>query len=249
MGSKKRKAFVVFLALGCILFVLPRVYAQSGDYEVDGWKMRFASPTYGVSLATLVLTYPENDQYDEAEETLVVPGFEVRIYNGINVAPRGGFYTGYEVGATFYTLGESYSYSVFQGGTTYQDYHISDLFCGMIFVMSKYGYRVDLGTDEGGMSIGPQIGIGVAMGGGSVEIVNDETGESFSGDTDMIFGPMLEADIEAAFRFGRNFRVVGAIGASVSPMLEWDNESDTDAIEGEFLPVRPTIRLGFALNY
>jgi len=249
MRSKNRTVTVFVMALGCAFLVLPGVFAQDGDYEVDGWKMRFASPTYGVSLATLVLTYPENDQYDEAEESLVVPGIELRIYNGINVAPRGGFYTGYEVGATFYTLGESDSYSVYQGGTTYQDYHISDLFCGMIFVMSKYGYRVDLGTDEGGMSIGPQIGIGVAMGGGSVEIVNDETGESVSGDTDMIFGPMLEADIEAAFRFGRNFRVLGAIGASVSPMLEWDDETDTDMIEGEFLPVRPNIRIGFALNY
>ena len=98
----KKVPFVVllifFLASG-----IGSVFGQTGDYEDEGWKKRFSSPTYGVALTPLELKY-ENTGNDYTTETIWVPGVDLRIYNGINVAKRGGFYTGYEVGVQFLFL-------------------------------------------------------------------------------------------------------------------------------------------------
>jgi len=214
-------------------------FSQDAAVAEEGWKRGFASPTYGVSIAPLTLTYNDGGG-KEQEDMVYVPGVELRIFNGTNIAKRGGFYTGYEVGVSFYFLDSSDSYDL--GGT---NYHISGLNCGIVFLMSKYGYRLDLGGRTGGFSIGPMIGIGLGMGGGSVDIVDESIGDSTGGDTDMIFGPMLEGALEGAFRFGQNFRVMAVLGVNVSPMLEWDAAT----ISGEMIPVRPDLRIGFALNY
>ena len=63
----------------------------------------------------------------------------------------------------------------------------------------------------------------------------------------MIFGPMLEFGLEGAFRFGQNFRLLGVLGINVSPGFMWDDPNTY--FEGEAIPVRPDLRLGFALNY
>lgn len=233
-----RKAILAGVVLVLVCGV---AFAQSSDYEEEGWKKRFASPTYGVSLATLTIDYLDNGEVQE--DDILVPGIDIRIFNGINVAKRGGFYTGYEVGTIIYLLGESDSYDI--GGTGYQ---IRDLVSGSIFIMSKYGYRIDLGTEAGGFSVGFGLGIGAKMGGGSVDVYNEDTEETESAGSEA-FGPMLEAALEAAFRLGQNFRILGQLGGYVSPAsLEWDSDATT-VIGGEFAPVRPDLRFGFALNY
>ncbi len=229
---------VVCLMVALVLFfgAAAGAFGQDGDYEVEGWKKRFASPTYGFVLAPTELDI--NDA-DGTEDSIMIPGFEIRIFNGMNVAKRGGFYTGYEVGVNLFIYSEGDNYEI-----NSVNYRIQDLFCGTIFLLSKYGYRLDLGTDSGGLSIGPQVGIGAQMGGGSVDIYDDEDDDTTGADTDMIFGPRLELSIEGSFRFGKNFRLLGLIGANIGPGMEW-----TGQIEGEMLPVQPDIRIGFALNY
>jgi len=232
-----RKTVIVLLSVVMAGGIVAAAFSQDAAVAEEGWKRGFASPTYGVSIAPLTLSY--NDGSEDQEDTVYVPGVEVRIFNGTNIAKRGGFYTGYEVGVAFYFLDSSDSYDISGTG-----YHISGLNCGIVFLMSKYGYRLDLGGRTGGFSIGPMIGIGLGMGGGSVDIVNESTDVSTGGDPDMIFGPMLEGALEGAFRFGQNFRVMVVLGANVSPLLEWDA-----TISGEMIPVRPDLRIGFALNY
>ncbi len=228
--------------------VLSAVNAQDSAYDVEGWKKRFASPTYGLIFApTEIEVVTEGD---DIEETIFIPGFELRIFNGINVAKRGGFYTGYEVGATFlfYSGGDEYSINPsWVGGGGQDPYSVSiyEIFCGTIFLMSKYGYRIDLGTAAGGLSFGPEVGIGALMGGGSVDIYNDAEDDTSGADTELMFGPRIELGIEAAFRFGKNFRLLSVVGLNVGPGLEWESA----AIDGEMMPVQPDIRLGFALNY
>lgn len=218
---------------------LSTTFAQdSSAFEEDGWKRRFASPTYGAALAPLTVKYGTDE-----EDEIMVPGVELRIFNGINVGKRGNFYTGYEVGVSFHFLGESDSY---EGATSSaKDYSLKEFFSGMVFLMSKYGYRFGLGTKAGGLTVGPVIGIGIGMGGGSVDIydINNET--SSGADTEMIFGPMLEAAVEGSLRTGQNFRFVGIVGVNVSPGMEWDDSE----VSGEMVPVRPDIRFGFVQNY
>lgn len=230
-----RRVMCVMVVLVLFGGVAAMAFGQDGAFEEEGWKKRFASPTYGVVLAPTDLDIGNGN-----EDSILIPGVEMRIFNGMNVAKRGGFYTGYEVGVNlfFYSEGESYNIS----GTNYK---IQDLFVGTIFLLSKYGYRIDLGTAAGGLSVGPQVGIGAQMGGGNVDIYDDVSDDTTGADTDMIFGPRLELSLEAAFRFGKNFRILGLIGANVGPGMTW---SDTN-ISGEMIPVQPDIRLGFALNY
>ncbi len=240
---------VVFLLLVVALLggIVAAVFGQDGAFEEEGWKKRFASPTYGVILAPTDIEIPTAGAAQE--ESLLVPGVEIRIFNGMNVAKRGGFYTGYEVGVQFllYSGGDDYyletSWDEVTFGTT-GNYRIENIFCGTIFLLSKYGYRIDLGTAAGGLSIGPQVGIGAQMGGGNVDIYNETEDVTESADTEMLFGPRIELSVEAAFRFGKNFRLMGLVGANVGPGFEWEG-----TIDGEMIPVQPDIRLGFALNY
>jgi formylmethanofuran dehydrogenase subunit C len=242
-----RRTVVFAVALVLLFGIAGTVFAQDGAFEEEGWKKRFASPTYGVVLAPTEIEIPTSGA--SLEEEILVPGFEIRIFNGMNVAKRGGFYTGYEVGVQFllYTGGDDYYLKSNWNEVTFGNtgnYRIESIFSGTIFLLSKYGYRIDLGTAAGGLSIGPQVGIGAQMGGGSVDIYNETNDVTESADTEMLFGPRLELSIEAAFRLGKNFRLMGLIGANVGPGLEWEG-----TIDGEMVPVQPDIRLGFALNY
>ena len=224
-----------------LVFAAAAAFAQDSAYEVEGWKKRFASPSYGVAFAPVTIEF--TDGGEDSEETLVVPGVDIRIFNGINVAKRGGFYVGHEVGTSLFFLGESDSYSTDLG-----PYTVEDVFCGTIFLMSKYGYRLDLGSRALGFSAGAELGIGAQMGGGDVTLVpENDPDNDVSPDTEgMPFGPALEASIEGAFRLGQNFRLFLKAGGLVGPaLLDWDHE----ALSGEMQPVRPSIRAGFALNY
>ena len=235
-----------------ILFMIcigTSVFAEDGAYDEEGWKKRFASPTYGATVAPITLEYNNSDGKIEEDE-IVVPGVDFRIFNGMNVNKRGGFYTGYEVGATFYVMGKGDDTYEVENPDFSDGARIEDFMCGMVFLLSKYGYRLDLGTKSGGFSIGASAGIGAVMGGGGLTIKDvdngsDDTWASESPSTEAFFGPMIEAGIEGAFRFGQNFRLIGVLGAVASPPMEWDN----NVIEGAMSPIRPHIRLGFSQNY
>ncbi|MFO7849701.1 MAG: hypothetical protein R6V67_07050, partial [Spirochaetia bacterium] len=84
---------------------------RTGDYEVEGWKKRFASPSYGIAVAPIYIEYT-NDEEKVQSDSVIAPGVQLRILQGIHVSKRGGFYTGYELGFMVYFLGESDTYVV-----------------------------------------------------------------------------------------------------------------------------------------
>ncbi len=236
-----------FLTIVLVLFSFFTIAAeesreQVSDYNVDGWKIRYASPSYGISLLMLDVSS------DDVSETIVVPGFDFRILNGVNVSKRGGFYTGYEVGATIYALSESDSFYLNDDSL---NVHLAGFFAGTVYIMQKYGYRLDLGGKAGGLSLGPEIGIGIQVGGGSYDIIDDSDGEEIaSGGTETPFGMLMELTLEGTLRMGQNTRLFAGLGANVSnPMFDSIDGGSFNSLDIEQLPVRPFLRGGFSMNY
>ena len=218
-----KKFFVVAVTVIVVLSISSAVFAQDNAFAEDGWKKRFSSPSYGLSLMMLNVSDDNG-----LEETILVPGFDFRILNGTNISKRGGFYTGYEVGATIYHLGESDSF----------------------YIMQKYGYRLDLGAKAGGISIGTEIGIGIQVGGGDYEVVDDsDEDNTISGGTDNPLGMLLELTLEGSLRMGQNKRLFAGLGVMVSnPMLD-EFDGGFGSLDVEQNPVRPVLRGGFSMNY
>ncbi len=218
---------------------------QSSSYNIDGWKIRYASPSYGISVMLLNVTA------DGLDETVAVPGFDFRILNGMNVSKRGGFYTGYEVGATIYVMSESDSFYVNDLNGTGGNIHLSDFFAGSVYIMQKYGYRLDLGVKAGGLSIGTEVGIGVQVGGGSYDVYDEaESDEDGSGETDNPFGMLMELSLEGTLRIGQNSRLFAGLGTDLSnPMFDAVSGSSSSNLDIEQAPIRPFLRAGFSMNY
>ncbi|WP_321992747.1 hypothetical protein [Marispirochaeta aestuarii] len=237
-----KKFFVVAVTVIVVLSISSAVFAQDNAFAEDGWKKRFASPSYGLSLMMLNVSDDNG-----LEETILVPGFDFRILNGTNISKRGGFYTGYEVGATIYHLGESDSFYISDAS---MDAHVAELFAGCVYIMQKYGYRLDLGAKAGGISIGTEIGIGIQVGGGDYEVVDDsDEDNTISGETDNPLGMLLELTLEGSLRMGQNKRLFAGLGVMVSnPMLD-EFDGGFGSLDVEQNPVRPVLRGGFSMNY
>ena len=239
---------IVFVAV-VILFVCglaAPVFSQETDYNVEGWKKRVASPTYGLALAFLPLTDEDGNELD----TLVIPGFEMRIFNGTNVAKRGGFFVGYEVGTIFFVFGESGEYPAI-GGAGPTIVQLNEFFVGTLFLLSKYGYRLDLGIEAAGLSLGVEAGMGLQVSMGGVDVRNVISDEEQWLEVYAPFSLVLDAAAEAAFRLGQNFRVFGRLGVMVMPQLveiSWGS-TGFDDFNGMVSPAILNMRLGFALNY
>ena len=41
---------------------------------------------------------------------------------------------------------------------------------GMVFALAKYGYRIDLGISAMGVSLGAELGMGIRIGNGDLEM-------------------------------------------------------------------------------
>ncbi len=250
-GIKMKRVSILLLlvfitAVWAMFLIAEDATVQSSSFNVDGWKVRYASPSYGISMLLLNVTA------NGLDETVAVPGFDFRILNGMNVSKRGGFYTGYEVGATIYVMSESDSFYVDDlnsgsGGNIY----LSDFFAGSVYIMQKYGYRLDLGMKAGGLSIGTEIGIGLVVGGGSYDIIDEtDSAEDGSGSTDNPFGMLMELSLEGTLRLGQNTRLFAGLGADLSnPMFESVEGSSSANLDIEQAPIRPFLRAGFSMNY
>lgn len=239
-----KKTLILAVLLLFLAGLAAPLFAQDTAYDVEGWKKRVAAPTYGVVVGTLSLRNEAGDELD----TLSVPGFEMRIFNGTNVAKRGGFFVGYEVGTIFFMMSESDTYTVSDGEVS-----LSDFFAGTLFVLSKYGYRVDLGLKAVGVSLGVEAGMGLQVSMGGVDVVLPD---SFEDDSTWVevyapFSLVLDAAGEAAFRLGQNFRLFARAGVMVMPQLVEINRGNTGLsdFKGEVFPALPNFRVGFALNY
>jgi len=234
MNSRTVPVIVIVVAV-LLLAPLPYVYAsEHGGGPL--WNERIASPSYGVNLAIFNLSYG-----DDGESNLILPGFELRHFNGVNAIEHGGFYFGYEVGAglNFYTGSEAFE------GSNGRPYAVESILAASVFLMGKHGYRWEpAGLPVG---LGLELGLGVHGGGGFIDfrdIAEDDTEDQGEGGV----GPLFEIGGELAVRTGDSHRITARIslaaGASVLTVSD-----DAEHSSGEMNPVRPGIRIGFVRDY
>jgi hypothetical protein len=231
------------------IFLSAPLLAQDGAFEEEGWKKRVASPTYGAVFGLLNFTDDEGNDLG----SLTIPGIEFRIFNGTNVGKRGGFFVGYEVGTIIFLASDTETFPARYGGTD-TEAKISELFVGTLFLMSKYGYRADLGIKAAGLSLGAELGMGIQMSMGGADLYYEDSGGTGYEpwvEVSFPFSLLLEAAGEATFRLGQNFRLFARAGAMVMPSFFDIDEGSTGLsnLDGEFLPIYPNLRVGFSLNY
>jgi len=214
------------------------------DKEV--WLKRVASPTYGLSFGFFNLNYQDRND-EEQEETLLMPGIDLRHFNGTNVSKGGGFYYGYELGfgINFNTGGQTYD--ALPGNNTYQ---LESLTAYRLFLMFKHGYRFNLNSDPDGFSLGLELGLGIMGGGGDITLKNisedwndsyDEGGAS----------PIFELSLEGASSIKENVRLSTRLGITAGmPSIDASSQDLGDiGIEGEMLPIMINLRLGFRMMH
>jgi hypothetical protein len=236
MNNTKR---VVFMSL---LVVMPvfLLSAQRADPDND-WRTRIASPSYGFNIAIFELEYDENDN----TETFVMPGVDVRHFNGINVTESGRFYFGYEVGvAVNFYLGGEYSFEI-QG----EDYTLTDATAATMLLMGKHGYRRSVGDPAEGLGWGLELGLGL-MGGAGMIGFEDTDGTYYSHDTEII-SPVFEVAGEFSVQTDRDLRFVARLGLMAgASVIDFDDlDTGLDYLSAEAVPVRFTMRAGFVRDY
>jgi len=216
------------------------VFGESGDNEEEGWKERIASPSYGLTIGFFDLQYKNADGNDE-NDTLLMPGIELRHFNGIDVPRDRGFYYGYELGMglNFYTGGHSFKHSG-------EDYTVKGIIAGSGFLMLKHGYRFELGTGHTRPGFGFELGAGVGAGGGDITITKDDDPESenqaaLRGDG---IGPVFELGFEGSLNRGDEYRLVARLGVTIAPIVPLETENF-----GYMFPMRITLRGGFTRNH
>lgn len=246
------------LAFFSIMLCLMITGLFADDTGAFTWKQGVASTTYGVALLPINVSYI-NEGGTSFEDTIMLPGLDIRLFTGKNIAKRGGFFTGIETGALMFFLPPDDQLS------WVDDIKVSsDLFIGTVFMLAKYGYRMDVGFKLFGLSLGWEMGIGARIASGYYELsgVRDGTGGTIeTGYEASYMSMMLDSAVEGAVRLGPNFRFVAKLGAMLTPpLLEMNNE--TGEYEGEvpsydFMgnidlesePYIVTGRVGFIMSY
>ena len=216
---------------------------------------------------------------DGYTETIALPGIDLRLFRGVNVSKRGGFFAGVEVGTLFFVTPEdASSFTDTYPGVNEYTVEIETVM-SMVFLMAKYGYRLDLGISLMGVSLGWELGIGARMAQGYMGLESEITdtpgglisngSKEFYGDG-MGMGVILDTAVEAAVRLGKNFRIIARLGAMITPPVFtssgdsygnfWDLTGTADLATDSAnqlvdrytispFPIIPTFRLGFILNY
>jgi len=218
---------VIFLLIAAFVLILPvLVFAQS-DKEVEQakswlgqWKRNYASPTYGMTFfhGNLEVNGYLPNRISDNKGEFSITAVDLRIFRGVNVSKRGGFYTGVETGVLFLAPFEETSF--FEpnlGEKMYLDYT-----GGLVFLMAKYGLRIDLGISLFGVSLGAEVGMGGTLFSGGFDFY---TGSSDNRTADVGFGTdraamglILDTALEGAIRIGKNFRIVAKAGILAAPI-------------------------------
>ena len=256
----KKMILVILIAFIGIGFVI----AEDGVWD---WKDNFASTTYGVALMPVDF----NNANKDTSNTVMMTGIDIRLFNGKNITTRGGFYTGTEVGVmVFFSGDEEFSDSYTDALSNTVDYTVinSDSFIGMVFVLAKYGYRLDLGVKLFGISLGWEMGIGARIASGNFDYNADIGGDSGSrseGYDTTAMSMILDTAVEGSIRLGTSLRFVAKVGFVLTPPLIDINDSGTPVsvavidpgeadnilanYDVESFPVIPTARVGFIVSY
>jgi hypothetical protein len=234
----------VIFGLALILFLAPLAAVSAESDGATGWNSRIASPSYGLSLGFINLTYGEADN----EKMLLMPGIDLRHFNGINVTRAGGFYFGYEFGASINVyLPSDTAYETSLG----TEYTIDGIIAGSIFLMGKHGYRREIGSATKGIGYGFELGLGIMAGGGSV-MLNEVDGNDEPSPGEEVISPVFELGGEVNLRTEENFRFSARFSLMAGiPLIDFSNDfiGATGNFSASMVPVRPTLRFGFIRDY
>ena len=242
-GNPMRK-FILTVAAS-ILVLLPVVgrAQENGDAlekaieQVLGqWKRNFASPAYGVALfrAEIRQRGIPGVITSFGDKEILVPAADLRIFRGVNVSKRGGFYTGVEAGAfIFLPVAHSFGDDVSVQDPSYiptpPPYWVSGPFDfkaapygGVFFLMAKYGLRMDVGAQKMGLGAGLELGAGGSIYTGGFDLwMGDKktpSTQADAGSTETKVSVVVDASAEGSFRVGRNFRLFAKGSVMIIPL-------------------------------
>ena len=217
---------VIFLIVAAFILILPvLVFAQS-DKEIEQakswlgqWKRNFASPSYGFALFHGRLGggwYAQNPIPDE-DRKFPITALDFRIFRGVNVSKRGGFYTGVETGVLFLQNFEEITFNEPTIGDMHLRYN-----GGLVYLMAKYGLGIDVGISLIGITLGAEMGMGGTLFAGGFDFY---TGSKDDPDVEEGYGTdaaslslVLDVAGMAALRLGKNFRLFAKAGIMAAPI-------------------------------
>lgn len=240
------------ILLLAVFFSIAGGFIFAGDTDASVWKPGVASTTYGIVLLPINITDGKG-----TTQTVYLPGADIRLFTGKNVTKRGGFYTGVETGALVFPLSLDDQLSSMTSSSDTQVSLSTDQFIASVFLLAKYGYRIDLGFKFFGISLGAEAGIGARIASGFFELygnagATDEASLEMGYDASYM-SMMLDAALEAAIRIGPNFRLVGKLGGMLTPPYIMSDDSTASGIlsgfDVESEPFLLTARVGFIVSY
>jgi len=227
----------LFVILTVFIISVPFISFAQTDKEIEDakswlgqWKRNFAQPSYGLALFHGWLDggwYGENTISDDDRE-FPATAMDFRIFKGVNVSKRGGFYTGVETGVLF--LAPFADVSWFEP-TLQEEMHL-EYTGGLVFLMAKYGLRADFGIALFGLSVGLEMGMGGSLFAGGINFYTGErdnrTADIGYGTSTANMGLILDVAGETAIRLGKNFRFFAKAGVMAAPigMPRNDNRDD-----------------------
>jgi hypothetical protein len=234
------------------------------------WKDNFASTTYGIALMPVNFEGAGTN----TGNSIYLPGIDIRLFNGKNITKKGGFYTGTEVGLIMFFSGDGEFQATYTddlaGDSVNYNVLNSDSFIATVFVLAKYGYRLDLGVKLFGVSLGWEMGIGARIASGNFDISANIDGNEVSrseGYDTTAMSMILDTAVEASVRLGTNLRFVAKLGVMLTPPLvrfdgiydqtidlsDGADYGEAEAIienyEIESSPLITTARVGFIVSY
>lgn len=261
----KMKKIIIFI----FLLALTSMFLTAEENDFWDWKDNAASTTYGIALMPVDF----NNVDTGSTNTIYLPGIDIRLFNGKNVTKKGGFYTGTEVGLIMFFSSDAEfnetDYGATSGAVPYTIVN-SDSFIGTVFVLAKYGYRLDLGVKLFGISLGWEMGIGARIASGNFDFDADIGGQSVSiseGYDTTAMSMILDTAVEGSVRLGTSLRFVAKLGVMLTPPfiniggipdtvgdgidpVDYDEAlSILGSYDVESSPLITTVRVGFIVSY
>ena len=152
------------------------------------------------------------------------------------------------------------------GSVTYNVVN-SDSFIGTVFVLAKYGYRLDLGVKLFGISLGWEMGIGARIASGNFDYnadIDGNEGHRSEGYDTTAMSMILDTAVEGSVRLGTSLRFVAKLGVMLTPPFinissvyagitdptsaNWADEI-IKSYDVESSPLITTARVGFIVSY
>jgi hypothetical protein len=254
------------------------------DKVIGQWKRSFAAPAYGLALFSVDIKSSGLPGVTSSlgDDTFLAPAADLRIFRGVNVSKRGGFYTGLETGVFIFL---PFSHSFTDPSVSVNDAPQGTLnnlgalnfkvspYGGVVFLMAKYGLRMDVGTSKAGLSAGLELGAGGSIYAGGFDLwmgPKDNPVYEAAGTSDTTkMSLLLDASAEGAFRVGKNFRMFAKGSVIVAPVIferrafpiVVGNGVNDDGVNSVLMPyalnnyeleLRPFVydlRVGFIVNF